>query len=139
MCWAGRDDGVLELDDLAFYRRCWLRHDLGGSGKRADAQRNSEESWAATGGVHDYNGMGSVLLPWGMSAEQFDKQVDQAWKTQVTDAGIKAPPGQYGLQSYGDSQYLVKLGTGYLLKDDGTPVVIDLTQQRQRFSGGIPQ
>lgn len=93
----------------------------------------------ATGGVHDYNGMGSVLLPWGMSAEQFDKQVDQAWKTQVTDAGIKAPPGQYGLQSYGDSQYLVKLGTGYLLKDDGTPVVIDLTQQRQRFSGGIPQ
>lgn len=93
----------------------------------------------ATGGIHDYNGMGSVLLPWGMSAEQFDKQVDQAWKTQVTGAGIKAPPGQYGLQSYGDSQYLVKLGTGYLLKDDGTPVVIDLTQQRQRFSEGIPQ
>ncbi|MGU5412822.1 hypothetical protein ACV1MK_06645 [Klebsiella michiganensis] len=93
----------------------------------------------ATGGVHDYNGMGSVLLPWGMSAEQFDKQVDQAWKSQVVDAGIKAPLGQYGLQSYGDSQYLVKLGTGYLLKQDGTPVVIDLTQQRQRFSGDIPQ
>lgn len=93
----------------------------------------------ATGGVHDYNGMGSVLLPWGMSAEQFDKQVDQAWKSQVVDAGIKSPPGQYGLQSYGDSQYLVKLGTGYLLKQDGTPVVIDLTQQRQRFSGDIPQ
>ncbi|EDX3686396.1 hypothetical protein JMO34_002965 [Salmonella enterica] len=93
----------------------------------------------ATGGVHDYNGMGNVLLPWGMSSEQFDKQIDQAWKAQVTGAGIKAPPGQYGLQSYGDSQYLVKLGTGYLLKDDGTPVVIDLTQQRQRFSGDIPQ
>ncbi|PNO81431.1 hypothetical protein MC77_022150 [Citrobacter koseri] len=93
----------------------------------------------ATGGVHDYNGMGNVLLPWGMSSEQFDKQVDQAWKAQVTGAGIKAPPGQYGLQSYGDSQYLVKLGTGYLLRDDGTPVVIDLTQQRQRFSGDIPQ
>lgn len=93
----------------------------------------------ATGGVHDYNGMGNVLLPWGMSADQFDKQVDQAWKSQVVDAGIKAPPGQYGLQSYGDSQYLVKLGTGYLLKQDGTPVVIDLTQQRQRFSGDIPQ
>ncbi|MEX3020234.1 hypothetical protein AB4K05_11650 [Kluyvera sp. STS39-E] len=93
----------------------------------------------ATGGVHDYNGQGNVLLPWGMSADQFDKQVNQAWETQVTGAGIKAPPGQYGLQSYGDSQYLVKLGTGYLLKQDGTPVVIDLTQQRQRFSGGIPQ
>ena len=93
----------------------------------------------ATGGVHDYNGQGSVLLPWGMSADQFDTRVNQAWQTQVIDAGIKAPPGQYGLQSYGDSQYLVKLGTGYLLKQDGTPVVIDLTQQRQRFAGGIPQ
>lgn len=93
----------------------------------------------ATGGVHDYNGQGSVLLPWGMSADQFDTRVNQAWQDQVINAGIKAPPGQYGLQSHGDSQYLVKLGTGYLLKQDGTPVIIDLTQQRQRFSGGIPQ
>ncbi|MCN7217692.1 hypothetical protein MLZ39_09750 [Escherichia coli] len=93
----------------------------------------------ATGGTYDYNGMGNVLLPWGMAPEQFDKQVNQAWESQVVSAGIKAPPGQYGLQSYGDSQYLIKLGTGYLLKDDGTPVILDLTQQRQRFAGGIPQ
>ncbi|EMD5675352.1 hypothetical protein VRM70_004398 [Enterobacter hormaechei] len=93
----------------------------------------------ATGGVYDYNGMGNVLLPWGMSTETFDLQVIQAWQSQVVDAGVKAPPGQYGLQSYGDSQYLVKLGTGYLLKADGSPVIIDLTQQRQRFSGDIPQ
>lgn len=93
----------------------------------------------ATGGVHDYNGMGNVLLPWGMSAEQFDNQVNQAWNEQVVGSGIKTPPGQYGLQSYGDSQYLVKLGTGYLLKDDGSPVVLNLTQKRQRFSGDIPQ
>ncbi|MDI7549268.1 hypothetical protein QLY96_20230 [Cronobacter sakazakii] len=93
----------------------------------------------ATGGTYDYNGMGNVLLPWGMAPEQFDKQVNQAWESQVVSAGIKAPPGQYGLQSYGDSQYLIKLGTGYLLKDDGSPVILDLTQQRQRFAGGIPQ
>lgn len=93
----------------------------------------------ATGGIHDYNGQGNILLPWGMSADQFDTRVSQAWQEQVIDAGIKAPPGQYGLQSHGDSQYLVKLGTGYLLKQDGTPVIIDLTQQRQRFSEGIPQ
>ncbi|MCV5708190.1 hypothetical protein OFN39_01745 [Escherichia coli] len=103
-----------------------------------------DDTWAqavnvATGGVHDYNGQGNVLLPWGMSSEQFDTRVNQAWQSQVIDAGIKAPPGQYGLQSYGDSQYLVKLGTGYLLKQDGTPVVIDITQHRQRFSGDIPQ
>lgn len=94
---------------------------------------------AATGGVYDYNGMGNVLLPWGMSTETFDSQVNQAWQSQVIGAGVKAPPGQYGLQSYGDSQYLVKLGAGYLLKGDGSPVIIDLTQQRQRFSGDIPQ
>ncbi|MCU6683296.1 hypothetical protein M8320_14985 [Leclercia sp. H6W5] len=93
----------------------------------------------ATGGTYDYNGMGNVLLPWGMSSEQFDSQVNQAWQSQIVDAGIKAPPGQYGLQSYGDSQYLVKLGTGYLLKEDGSPVVIDLTQKRQRFAGGLPE
>ncbi|PJD72443.1 hypothetical protein B9Q32_05550 [Enterobacter kobei] len=93
----------------------------------------------ATGGTYDYNGMGNVLLPWGMSSEQFDSQVNQAWQSQIVEAGIKAPPGQYGLQSYGDSQYLVKLGTGYLLKEDGSPVVIDLTQKRQRFAGGFPQ
>ncbi|HAT7728322.1 TPA: hypothetical protein JAX37_000121 [Enterobacter cloacae] len=93
----------------------------------------------ATGGIHDYNGQGNILLPWGMSADQFDTRVNQAWQEQVIDAGIKAPPGQYGLQSHGDSQYLVKLGTGYLLKQDGTPVIIDLTQKRQRFSEGIPQ
>lgn len=93
----------------------------------------------ATGGVHDYNGQGNILLPWGMSADQFDTRVNQAWQEQVIDSGVKAPPGQYGLQSHGDSQYLVKLGTGYLLKQDGTPVVIDLTQQRQRFAEGIPQ
>ncbi|WP_373392646.1 transglycosylase SLT domain-containing protein [Raoultella ornithinolytica] len=94
---------------------------------------------AATGGVYDYNGMGNVLLPWGMSTETFDSQVNQVWQSQVIGAGVKAPPGQYGLQSYGDSQYLVKLGAGYLLKSDGSPVIIDLTQQRQRFSGDIPQ
>lgn len=93
----------------------------------------------ATGGTYDYNGMGNVLLPWGMAPEQFDKQVNQAWENQIVKAGIKAPQGQYGLQSYGDSQYLIKLGTGYLLKDDGTPVILDLSQQRQRFAGGIPQ
>lgn len=40
LCRAGDYGGILELDDLAFYRWCWLRHDLGGGGKRADVQRD---------------------------------------------------------------------------------------------------
>ncbi|TQI79327.1 hypothetical protein FHU10_0599 [Serratia fonticola] len=95
---------------------------------------------AATGGVYDYNGQGDVLLPWGMSESQFDSEVDRAWKNQVVDAGIKAPPGQYGLQSYGDSQYLIKLGGGYLIGNDGNPVVLRLNADRVRLGkGGIPE
>ncbi|GKX40032.1 hypothetical protein SOASR014_37710 [Pectobacterium carotovorum subsp. carotovorum] len=93
----------------------------------------------ATGGVYDYNGQGNVLLPWGMSESDFDNAVNSAWKSQVVDAGIKAPVGQYGLQSHGDSQYLIKLGSGYLSDSGGRPVVLDLQQQRQRFIGDIPQ
>lgn len=95
---------------------------------------------AATGGVYDYNGQGEILLPWGMSESQFDSAVNTAWKSQITDEGITAPPGQYGLQSYGDSQYLVKLGAGYLTGKDGKPVVLHVDAERQRFGdGGIPQ
>ncbi|WEA51128.1 hypothetical protein PWO23_08685 [Serratia marcescens] len=94
----------------------------------------------ATGGVYDYNGQGEVLLPWGMSEGQFDSAVDTAWQSQIVDAGIKAPPGQYGLQSFGDSQYLIKLGAGYLLGKDGNPVVLRINAERVRLgNGGIPQ
>ncbi|PXL81769.1 hypothetical protein AAHY02_06915 [Klebsiella variicola subsp. variicola] len=136
---AGDSDGASMAYDIAKDYYAGIMAKKGVVSGEVDRSVWKQAVNVATGGVHDYNGMGSVLLPWGMSADQFDKQVDQAWKSQVIDAGIKAPPGQYGLQSYGDSQYLVKLGTGYLLKQDGTPVVIDLTQQRQRFSGDIPQ
>ncbi|QDL30425.1 hypothetical protein [Serratia liquefaciens] len=94
----------------------------------------------ATGGVYDYNGQGEILLPWGMSESQFDSAVNVAWKSQIVDAGIKAPPGQYGLQSFGDSQYLIKLGAGYLLGKDGNPVVLSINSDRVRLgNGGIPQ
>jgi len=94
----------------------------------------------ATGGVYDYNGQGDVLLPWGMSESRFDSAVNTAWKSQIVDAGVKAPPGQYGLQSFGDSQYLVKLGSGYLTGKDGKPVVLDINADRVRLGdGGIPQ
>ncbi|WP_406641898.1 hypothetical protein [Pectobacterium brasiliense] len=93
----------------------------------------------ATGGIYDYNGQGKVLLPWGMSEDQFNNEVNRAWKAQVIDTGISTPPGQYGLQSYGDSQYLVKLGAGYLYDTKGAPVVLDLTRPKVRFAGDIPQ
>lgn len=94
----------------------------------------------ATGGVYDYNGQGEVLLPWGMSEGQFDSAVNTAWKSQIVDAGIKAAPGQYGLQSYGDSQYLIRQGKDYLHDNNGRPVILIINSDRVRLgNGGIPQ
>lgn len=105
-----------------------------------DASSWTQAINVATGGVYDYNGQGDILLPWGMSEEQFDKAINTAWKSQIVDAGIKPPPGQYGLQSNGDSQYLVKLGAGYLMDNRGKPVLLQINADRVRFgNGGIPQ
>lgn len=94
----------------------------------------------ATGGVYDYEGQGDVLLPWGMSESQFNKAVASALQQHVLAEGIKAPPGQYGLQSHGDSQYLVKLGGGYLMGKDGRPVVLHIDAEKLRFGEeGNPQ
>lgn len=103
-------------------------------------QKLFKESVAvATGGIYDYQGLGDVMLPWGMNAETFDKQIQQAWKEQVTDRGLKVDPAQYGLQSHGDGRYLVRAGTGYLSDNDGNPVVLDLDKNRIRMKEGLPQ
>lgn len=104
-----------------------------------DSSRFKQAMSVSTGGIYDYNGQGNVMLPWGMGETDFDKAVDSAWQDQIVEAGIKAPQGQYGLQSYGDSQYLIKLGAGYLNDSSGRPVVLDLQRKRQRFTGDIPQ
>ncbi|ECF1701249.1 hypothetical protein E1B77_09910 [Salmonella enterica subsp. enterica] len=93
----------------------------------------------ATGGIYDYNGMGKVMLPWGMDADTFDKQVGYAWKEQVVDKGLRLDPVQYGLQSHGDGRYLVRAGTGYLSDNDGNPVILDLNKNRIRMKEGLPQ
>ncbi|HFE8995048.1 TPA: transglycosylase SLT domain-containing protein [Raoultella ornithinolytica] len=136
---AGDAQGASMAYDVAKDYYAGVMSQKGDYSGELDADTWKQAINVATGGVYDYNGMGNVLLPWGVSTETFDSQVNQAWQSQVIGAGVKAPPGQYGLQSYGDSQYLVKLGAGYLLKGDGSPVIIDLMQQRQRFSGEIPQ
>lgn len=105
-----------------------------------DANRFKQAIAVSTGGVYDYNGQGNVMLPWGMDDSTFDNAVSGAWKSQVIDSGMKAGDvKQYGLQSYGDSQYLVRSGSGYLMDKEGRPVVLDLKREKQRFVGDIPQ
>ncbi len=85
----------------------------------------------ATGGIHDYNGMGNIMLPWGMDIDDFDARVNRSWGKIAPEVGRQANE-KIGLKSFGDSQYLIKQGSGYILHKDGSPVVIDLTQEQIR-------
>ncbi|HCR4031783.1 TPA: hypothetical protein OOF45_001790 [Morganella morganii] len=85
----------------------------------------------ATGGIHDYNGMGNIMLPWGMDIDDFDARVNRSWGKIAPEVGRQANE-KIGLKSFGDSQYLIKQGSGYILNKDGSPVVIDLTQEKIR-------
>lgn len=85
----------------------------------------------ATGGIHDYNGMGNIMLPWGMNIDDFDARVNRSWGKIALGVGRQANE-KIGLKSFGDSQYLIKQGSGYILNKDGSPVVIDLTQEQIR-------
>ncbi|WP_272666621.1 hypothetical protein [Providencia sp. PROV069] len=85
----------------------------------------------ATGGIYDFNGRGKVMLPWGMDGDTFKKQVKSELKYHEPEIG-NISVDIIGMQSLGDSQYLIKRGSGYLLYKDGTPVIIDLTREKIR-------
>lgn len=82
----------------------------------------------ATGGVADINGA-KVVRPYGMREGEFKDAV-------FTEFGRLASSGQVGLtkpmlsrlqlESVGDAKYLLRSGTGYLLANNGQPVMIDL-------------
>ncbi|OBU04841.1 hypothetical protein [Morganella psychrotolerans] len=85
----------------------------------------------ATGGIYDYNGRGRVMLPWGMDSDTFNTKVRNQLMSMGQATG-SYPIDAVGLQSFGDSQYLIKRGSGYLLDKSGSPVVIDLSQEKIR-------
>ncbi|AHF74476.1 hypothetical protein SOPEG_2968 [Candidatus Sodalis pierantonius str. SOPE] len=137
---AGDAEGAAQAYDVAkdYYAGVMARK--GNVSGEYDKDTWTQAINVATGGVYNYGGQGDVLLPWGISESQFNKAVGVAWKEQVLDDGIKPPPGRYGLQSHGDSQYLVKLGGGYLIGKDGRPVVLRIDAEKLRFGEeGIPQ
>ena len=88
---------------------------------------------AVIGGVTDINGKGEVIRPWGMSEERFSNGAKAAFDKAIEANGYKGTQndnwGVYGLQSAGDSKYLVRSGGGYLVDKKGNPVVLDLTEK----------
>lgn len=103
---------------------------------------------AITGGIVNYNGRGEVLVPWGMDEPGFKDAVRKAWPATVKNAGLdEAQWGSMlpalGLQNLGDSRYLVRNGTGYLLGKNGRPVEVNLSDTRDsaavRRAKQVPQ
>lgn len=83
----------------------------------------------ATGGVLDFNGRGKVLKPWGMPDAEFKNAVSRAWTRAAQSAGLGEQVGKlpaYGLQSSGDSRYLLTTGTDFLRGKDGRPIELNL-------------
>lgn len=106
-----------------------------------DSARMKEAVNAVIGGVTDINGKGEVVRPWGMSEERFTNGAKAAFDKAIEANGYKGTQndnwGVYGLQSAGDSKYLVRSGGGYLVDKKGNPVVLDLTE-KENMSKYIP-
>lgn len=103
---------------------------------------------AVTGGIVNYNGRGEVIVPWGLDESGFKDAVRQRWPASIKQAGLdEAQWGSMlstlGLQNLGDSRYLVRNGTGYLLGKNGQPVEINLNDSRDsaavRRAKQVPQ
>lgn len=84
-----------------------------------------------TGGIYDYNGRGKVMLPWGMDDDTFKTRI-RSKLIEIQKSTGYFPIEAVGLQSLGDSRYLIKRGSDHLRYGDGTPVLIDLLQERIR-------
>lgn len=95
-----------------------------------DAGRLKDAITAVIGGVTDVNGKGEVIRPWGMDESLFKNAAKNAFDKAIEANGYKGTQldvwGSYGLQSAGDSKYLVRTGTGYLVGKTGRPIVLDL-------------
>lgn len=95
-----------------------------------NSNRLKQAITAVTGGVSDVNGKGDVLRPWGMNETVFNDSLKFAFDVKMKQLGLSDKPegkfGLYGLQSAGDSKYLLRAGTGYMTDKSGQPVVLDL-------------
>lgn len=98
-----------------------------------DSGRLKESINAVVGGVTDINGKGEVVRPWGMSESGFKDGTKRAYDAAMAANGYTGTQldtfGAYGLQSAGDSKYMLRSGTGYLSDKRGNPIVLDLTEK----------
>lgn len=100
-----------------------------------DSSLAKESALAVTGGVIDYNGLGTVMKPWGMPDGEFKDRLSGAFNQAMEANGLKGSPmddlSAYGLQSVGDGHYLVTNGQNFLNGPRG-PIELNISKPTMR-------
>lgn len=98
---------------------------------------------AVTGGVHNFNGLGSVLLPWGMDSSQFKDAVRENFQRAVKEYGLPQSTidmlPHYGLMMNGDGRYLVTNGTRPIIGGNGRPLEVRIQTEYQSLADQVPK
>jgi len=94
-----------------------------------DARIAKEATAAATGGLINYNSLGQVMKPWGLSDSDFKDRAAFAFNQAMTANGMKGTAfdniSAYGMESAGPGRYMLTNGAAYLNGPQG-PIILDL-------------
>lgn len=93
-----------------------------------DSSLVDEAVKAVLGEVTDYNGNGSVLVPWGMATDDFEDSARSALVSELKSRGMTTDfaSSDYGLRNRSDGTYYVMSGRNYVLDPKGQKLVIRL-------------
>lgn len=96
-----------------------------------NSDRMKKAITASLGEVVDVNGRGEVLAPWGMGADTFEDQAEQAFTESAKAAGLPDTVvgsfSKYGLRQQSERTYYVTRGREFLTTKDGKPLTITIT------------
>lgn len=96
-----------------------------------NSDRMKKAITASLGEVVDVNGRGEVLAPWGMGADTFEDQAEQAFTESAKAAGLPDTVvgsfSKYGLRQQSERTYYVTRGREFLTTKDGKPLTIIIT------------
>lgn len=128
------DDGATQLMQDAYAVKAYYvgrAAQDGSMSEELDSRRLDQSLRAVLGEPVDYNGQGSVVAPWGMSAATFEKRAGDAIWGELERRGLKDSTWQQsanvGLIGVGGGAYFVTLAGMPLADKAGQPVTIRLT------------